>query len=125
MADLCIFYYNSGSGKITNIKPGFSMDRFTWRSVKVEFWSKYCTSVKIYNPLWGSLLWIFCKLRENATSFLKIIQDRNLAFTRGSKDSYHMHSKDQQLHSKKFLQCLYISKSIVPRNLFLRKSLQE
>ena len=36
MADLCIFYYNSGSGKITNIKPGFSMDRFTWRPVKAS-----------------------------------------------------------------------------------------
>ena len=39
MADLCISYYNSGSVKITNIKPGFSMERLTWRSVTVKFWS--------------------------------------------------------------------------------------
>ena len=36
---MCIRDSNSGSGKITNLKPGFSMDRFTWRSVTVKFWS--------------------------------------------------------------------------------------
>ena len=50
MADLCICYHNSGSGKITNIKPDVSMDRFTWRSVKVKFWSaKFQNNAPLYN----------------------------------------------------------------------------
>ena len=47
MTDLCISYYNSGSGKIKYIKPGFSMDRSTWRSLAVKFWS--ATIQPLYN----------------------------------------------------------------------------
>ena len=50
MAHVCISYYNSGSGKITNIKPGFSMDRFAWHSVTVKFWS---TTIQNNSPLYN------------------------------------------------------------------------
>ena len=37
-ADVGIFYYNNGLGKMTNIKPRFTMDRLT-RPALVIFWS--------------------------------------------------------------------------------------